>query len=216
MLRSNVFSRFMAPKHKKPLTTANAKVRKTNYNLIFDGNSLTAYDGYVGIVAQSLRAKGDTPTVQNYGVSGQTTAQMLSDVVTQVDTLANLNKPLNIVSCWEGSNDLQLGGTVVAAHSRLMDYCIGRRNAGFKVIVGTLTPRNTVDIEAKRLAVNTLLRNTWTTFADGLVDVGGDPIIGNLATCSDTRYYVDGVHFASQGHPIVAGYFLAAVEALLY
>jgi hypothetical protein len=71
-----------------------------------------------------------------------------------------------------------------------------RRNAGFKVIVSTILPRSQAGLastfETDRQMVNTLIRDNWQSFADGLSDIGANPIIGDSGDELNKAYYVDG------------------------
>lgn len=187
-------------------------------SLVLDGNSLTAFVGYPGMLPALLRP-GFTTTIINYAVSGQTTINMLSDAVTQIDTTANKAKSYNILFMWEGINDLFFGATANAAYNRIVEYCNGRRAYGFKVLVGTLTPRTNAgtpsDYEAKRLEVNTLIRANYTTFSDGMVDIGGDANLGATGASNNTTYYYDLVHMTTAGNQIVAGLVASTVNSIL-
>jgi hypothetical protein len=67
--------------------------------------------------------------------------------------------------------------------------------------------------EERRQAVNRRLRLSWADFADGLVDVAADPLLGAPGCEKDLRYWVrGGVHLTNQGLGVVAGY---VREALL-
>lgn len=194
-------------------------VRSNFYNLIFDGDSLTAFEGYVTIVRVIQTEKGDTLTVVNYAVPGQDILMMISDAPTQVDTPTNKNKPLNILSCWAGTNHIgfnrALGSTT---HDTLKSYCQARRAYGFKVMVTTCLPRLDFDTsqEAQRTIFNNLIRTEWASYADALVDVASDPIMGAVATTSNKLYYADGIHFGSSGSDRLAPYFVTAIEKLLH
>lgn len=160
-----------------------------------------------------------TVRIVNYGVGGQTTAQMLADAASQVDIPLNKDKSYNIVFCWEGINDLYYNATIQQCFDNIKNYCLARRAYGFKVVVGSLTPRTNIgtpaDYEQKRLAVNDLIRANYTTFADALVDIGGDANMGVTGASANTTYYEDLVHFTTTGYTIVANLLATAVNGLL-
>lgn len=146
---------------------------------------------------------------------------MVSDH-TDADPLVDIYK-LNIFSIFAGTNDFgQLGDSPTEVGRKLVDYVHARKLYGWdRVIVATMLPRDhAADVdyphfEADRLAFNTWLRANWSSFADGLVDVGADPIMGDVANILDTTYYLDGVHPTALGHTILAPYFETAIRAVL-
>jgi hypothetical protein len=189
---------------------------KALLNLSMDGNSLTAQNQYPPLVVAALPEY--TVRLNNVAVSGQTTAQMLSDEST-LDTLDNLNGYKNIIHVWEGSNELFFGADAFTTYTNLVNYCLHRKAAGFTVIIATLSPRiyagTPITQEADRLTVNANIRSNWRTFADALSDIGGDPIVGNYAYCLNTTYFTDGCHFAPAGNMIIAGVVTKAIRSLV-
>lgn len=208
----------------KPRTTNNTvvvpQVRRNNYNLLLDGNSITIYIGWSEALRSDLTAKGDNYTFGNYAVSGQTITQMNADASTQIDGAFVANK-LNIVTCWEVVNDYRMNGASLNyTYDQMVTYCQNRRARGFKVLVCTTMPSTYPTIpttfEADRLIMNQRFRDNYTSYADGLVDIGGHPILGNIAYCPDTRYFVDLIHLASLGHNIAKVEWLKGIEKILY
>lgn len=193
--------------------------------IVFDGNSLTVGVGgsqsYAVNTVSALANAGFSVTSTNTAVSGQTTAQMLTRAPVHVDPAHDATRDFNVYVAWEGINDLYFGASVSQAYSHLVTVCQGRRAAGFKVVVGTLTPRQNTGTpagqEASRLAVNALLRASWTTFADALADIGASSPLGVLATCTNPVYYdaSDLVHFTDVGYDIVAGIVAAAIQTIV-
>lgn len=191
-------------------------------NLILDGNSLTAFPTSYAPYLPARIKSAYTKTIRNFAVSGQTTAQMLSDASTQIDLPLHLNASYNIIFVMEGINHLFLNPAISAqtAYNSLRTYCLNRQAYGFKVIVGTLTPRSEpgtqIDYDDKRRAVNTLLRANWQTFASAIMDIGGHPLMGQKGDSNSTAYYLsDKVHFAPPGAIIVADLVAAQVNSFL-
>lgn len=213
-------------------------------NLVWDGNSLvigqgssagydmpnqatnyidTLINGYVG--ATYITADSDS---SNLGVGGQTTGAMIADGVAQVDALFNSTPNAyrdQIVVCWEGTNDLWLGSgsggvdTPQDAYDNLSDYCLARRTAGFKVVVGTILPRQNTgtpsDFETKRRELNEMLRTGWPDFADALADVAAHPALGQVDSPLDTTYYnADKVHLTNTGYGAAARIFVDAIRSV--
>ena len=198
----------------------------TSINLVFDGNSLTNGpsfsngETYAEGLYHQLRASYNIGNgFANYAVSNQSTTNMLSDATTTIDVAANLNLQHNICLVMEGINDIYFGATAVGAYTNLVTYCKARQLAGFKVVIGTLTPRQNAGCpptqEADRLTVNELIRANWRTFANGLADVAAIPEIGEFDRCRDTVYYWDLVHLAPRGYTLMQQCFFAAISKLL-
>jgi lysophospholipase L1-like esterase len=193
--------------------------------IVFDGNSLTAGQGstggntYPAQLIALLEALGITGIADyNFGVGGQTTSDMDSDVTTQIDPLI-LGGVQNILFAWEIGNDIYFNGDVSAAQTRFQNYCEDRQAAGWTVIVITLTPRNqstsfgddVTAFNAKLDAANTWLRANYTSFASGLVDVALDD---RLSDYLDTTYFSDGIHYTNAGYGVVAELALPVITGL--
>lgn len=191
--------------------------------LVFDGNSLTSGTGATAgfdYPSQAVTGLKSLWNKYNYGVGGQTTTQMLSDVSTQVDTLYDIGNLENIVIPWEITNELYGGTSETDAYNNYVTYCQARRAAGFKVVAVTVLPRSNVGtpvgFEAARQAANTDIRNNWTTFADALADVAADTSIGDAGDELDTTYYnADKVHMNDAGYGVVAGYVATAINEIM-
>jgi len=194
-------------------------------NVVFDGNSLTAGLGgsrpYSVNCIQSLVNAQYSVISSNFSVSGQTTTQMISDANSQIDGAYDSSKNYNIVVCWEGINDLYFGVTITQAYNNIVNYCLGRKAKGFKVVVVTLTPRQNVGTpanqEVNRLAVNALILQNWKTFADALADIGNNVPMGVFETCNNSIYYAstDLVHFTDVGYNILAGIVTSAIYSAI-
>lgn len=195
--------------------------------IVFEGDSLT----YGQIVA------GRTPTPypdqvissltgkyawDNYGVSGQTVAQMELDHTTQILPNYNASAPKNVCVLWGGTNDMGTAGganSAATTYSRLLDYGGKLRAAGFQVIALTCLPRSDAnapaDFETKRQALNTSIRAGYTNWADVLCDVAADTRIGDDNDELDTTYYTtDLVHLNATGYGVVAGLVKTALATL--
>ena len=185
--------------------------------IVFDGNSLTqgtgatagfSYPDQCFPILKGFRYGG------NFGVSGQTTAQMSSDAVAQIDSLYNSGLYSNILVAWEIRNSRVVGGrTMAEAYSDYVSYCQARQAAGWKVMALTVLPCNGGDeppgFEAERVAINAQIVSDWPTFADELCDVAADT---RLDDYTDATYFnADEVHLTDAGYGVVAE--LVAVKA---
>jgi len=200
------------------ITQLTAAINNLRYKslIVFDGNSMTdaTYSSYP---ATTVAALTDTWTSQNFGVSGQTTIEMIADAAAQIDVLYDTNMLKNVVVFWEVANDLYFGATRADAQARMVQYCQARQAAGWKVVVLTLLPRSkfdTLTYEDDRTAINSYIRANYATFADAVADVAGDSRIGDNGDCDDTTYYTDGCHMTTAGYNIVAEIVAATINAL--
>lgn len=181
-------------------------------HIVFDGDSLTAgstaTDPYPSQLMRRFR-----PGVQwaNLGIGGQRLQDMLEHAPAAVDPLYDADLGQNVVVVWGGTNDMRWWAhTPAVVYSRLREYCLGRRQTGYTVVVLTLLPRSDgiypPNFEADRLALNSKIRATWPGFADAIVDVGSDPLIGQQGNEVNTRFFSgDRVHLNDLGLSVVAG-----------
>lgn len=191
--------------------------------LIFDGDSITAgSQSRFGRTypAQTVEGLDSRTVTTNVAVGGQTVAQMLSDVVAQVDPMYDPAK-LNVVIVGGGTNDLYVAGgsvTVDTLYANYVAYHQGRRAAGFKTVALTLFPRTEVGTpgthEAKRLDFNDRVRTNWATFADALADVGNDAVMGPTGASDNVTYFADKTHPTNAGYAVMARYVRAALASL--
>lgn len=187
------------------------EVTAATKQIVFDGNSLTV--GYGASLSfdypsQMLIILNDGSwTGQNFGVSSQTTTDMIEDAVETIDALYNAQYDENVLIAWEITNDLYFGATKEDAYSRFVKYCKLRRAAGWKVFVITVLPRTggspPEDFEESRAYCNTKLRNNWRKFADGIIDLAGDI---RYSDATDTEHFPDNTHLSNDGYGTVAAY----------
>lgn len=191
--------------------------------LAVDGNSLTqSRNGAVAMPANVMHDLGDPATLRfvNAGESGHTTTQMLTTALTLVDPLYKPGQ-VNVCLYWEGENDLYFGADAGTAFDHLRAYGQARQRVGFTVVLLTLLPRGDLGVpvtyEADRAAVNALLRANWPTFADALVDVAADPIMGDPAQDAAGVYIsqIDHVHLTDAGSLRVAQLVAEVLRPLL-
>ncbi len=202
----------------------------TNANIVVDGNSLSTSAGSGIAWPAKLSAlppfNSNGAAVTNLAVSGQNTRNMLTDAATQIDPLYDDQKA-NILIAWEIRNDIVAGQTIQQALDNFQQYCTERREAGFYVVVLTLTPSWRDDyqiggeagynqLEADRLSINTSLRENHKDYSDLLIDIGDHPLLGQTGAnepsgwqFSDgrmgaTTLYTDGTHFSDAGKDLIA------------
>ena len=133
-------------------------------------------------------------------------SDMIVEAPAEVDPHHDPEADINVVLVMAGAGDIRAGRSVAAVYADLQRYCTERRAAGFKVIVLTLLPRRQPEwFEGARLALNALVRESWTTFADGLDDVAADRRIGDTGDNFDRQYYgPDSTHPNAAGYAVMA------------
>jgi len=204
------------------------------YNIVCDGNSLTLGQGssisYPQLMELNLK-KNISCKVTNLGVGAQTTLDMLSD---QAQQLQSHYEPLarNILFTWEIRNHIVINcPDINFAKLKFMEYCKKANEQGYEVYVLTLLPsyaskycgeatEKAYDkLEQDRLLINDWLRSEYNTFANGIVDIAKDSLIGKRGQNHElkysyssykrpkqTDYYYDGTHLTQKGYSIVANH----------
>lgn len=186
------------------------KLDMANCKIIVDGNSLTVYSGvnlHDKIKANLLTSEA---TCVGFGVSGQTTAQMIADQQAQVIAAFDPAKT-NIVVALEIGNHIYVDGvTGTTAHASYKQYGLSIRAAGGKFIACTAFDRNSVATPnpAVRTGINianNLMRDQWPGYANALVDAQRWlPAVFDNA--ENLGYWPDGVHYAPFAYDKFAQY----------
>jgi lysophospholipase L1-like esterase len=203
-----------------------------NRQIVFDGNSLTKRNKdrlfrramyNLSVISKSY----NNVLVRNYGVPGQTTADLISDYSTQVaPAFSNTGYTLSqshYVFC-EVTNDLWGGATVATAKANIDSLVASAKATGFKVWVmvpicryylgntgGRSETQWNLDLDALRQYVRA---NSFA--ADHIIDITDSRLsIDRSAFASDAlfntqvnsitnnlTYYVDGTHLTDTGYDI--------------
>jgi hypothetical protein len=198
----------------KLFNKSKTKFNLTNAIIVGDGNSLTY--GYLSSnpTTKSYTAVLDADTdfngctFYNFGVSAQTTQDMIDDAVSQVDAVYS-GSVTSILIAWEVGNDIYFNGSVSAAMTRFWSYCDSRKSAGWKVYVVTCTPRdqsttfgdNSSQYNVKLADANAFIKSDYATHADGVIDLADDI---RFQGYNLTYYNADKVHFTDAGYAAVA------------
>jgi len=179
--------------------------------ILFDGDSRTGGKPY------PFEAFGQSEKTwygfKHLGTSGAGLELLTSDAPTNVDPVRNGSDSICVI--WAGVNNS--GATAEDIHDLIESYCLARKAAGWKVLVCTEIDaqdagRLANNWPTKYLELNTLLRADYTTFADGLADLGAN---ANLQDATNTTYFsVDKVHLTNAGYTVVAGIVGPALAAL--
>jgi lysophospholipase L1-like esterase len=184
--------------------------------IVVDGNSYTvgypSYTSFADIIATHYAV-----TVTNFGVSGQTTNEMLADEYSQVLPTFDATK-LNILLVVEGGNDIYYWGDVDSAVARYIRYAAIAKAAGFKVIASTTIPRdqttafgdNPTQYNAKLSEFNTKLIANYNKF-DRLIRPDTAAIFQSYTSGG---YHSDYVHPNQTGQQKFADLFISAINSL--
>ncbi len=191
--------------------------------VVFVGDSLTA--GGPGIQPVShcypwhlCRHYGGAVKPLVTATPGQTVAQQRAVVNQQVLPLDRTPFAASVAVVVIGSNDLWLGGAAADTAAAVADLCGAVRSAGFKVIVGTITPRaagsaaQQVTLSSAVSATNATIRGNYAAYADALLDWAADP---RLADYTDAIYFADGCHTTDAGDGVKAQLVKAVLDPLL-
>lgn len=213
----------------------------TGTNVIWDGNSLTvntlqsgATDSLESMASMTMdRPETSGATMTNFGVSGQTTAQMLSDQSTQVFPSFIAGKR-NILHVFEIYNDIYYNGVVADAVARYWQYLDQARayatanNIDLKIIAwGVLdndittfgaNPSKTsgfgdtaAQLQAKLLSAYNTIKAGWPSHADGFVD----PRASSKLYPYTAQYSWDGTHLYTIGYVELETYAWAAQQPFM-
>lgn len=197
----------------------------TKPNLVVcDGNSFTsgyglsAWLSYPSVLNGLLAAAGVRNAISNKGVTGQTTAQMSADAVTDIYPLLTRAHTTSVLVAWEIRNDMYVNGVTVAQGVDAIEaYCDAARTAGFdKIVLINVKPdaafQNTWQTGVWD-TVNTEIDGRWAGFADALVDLRLITEIQNPLNA--TYFQADTVHLTAAGYALVAAAVQTAVEAVV-
>lgn len=184
-------------------------------NIVGDGNSLMRrIDGSQEVwdiitqLSHTTPFQGTNVTFHNFGVGGQTTANMSSDAAVQIDTLYN-PAVKNILIVWEVTNDIGFNQSISGAITRMTTYCNARRAAGWKVVLLTCIPRGGLSVSGQTqpsydndlVTANTSLIAGEGVFADKVIDLRSD---SRLFAVDPVYYRVgDVTHLNQEGYRIV-------------
>jgi len=195
------------------------------YKIVCDGNSLTFGTNYAegsdSSYPKKLGVLLPISRVINYGVSGQTTIDMINDYSSQIAPQYTADTT-SVLVAWEIGNDLYYTGNTDTCKNRIRRYCEYGQATGYLVLVGTAPHRgyssNTSAGDSpstynlKLDTINTWLAANYTDFADKLVDFAGDT---RLNDPNNTTYRdADKVHYIGAGYTLIAAAVRTKVDEL--
>ncbi len=152
------------------------------------------------------------------GSGGAQLSDMQSRAAANIAAYYRTGLAKNIVVIWGGLNDANNAVDEPTTYTRLTTLCATYRAAGFKVIVCTEIDCQSIPLIAVGWhttfypTLNTAIRANWTTFADGLADLGGNAALQDATNV--TYYNVDLTHLTTAGYAVVAGIVATAVNLI--
>ena len=176
---------------------------------------------------QTVALLGSNWRAVNFGVGGQTLANMESDAATQIDRLYYPGGNRTKLVWWGGTNDLYFGASASTTLSRSSTYYGNRKAASWGLVEIGILPRTNSGtpgtFETDRQTIRTSKLASYTTAtaypliwknADGnyYIDIGGDATIGQAGQTTNTTYYLDLVHLTTAGYAIIADYVKKAIQ----
>ena len=174
----------------------------TTPTIIYAGDSLTEaaaadypYNYYLTLPSEYNQI--------NLGVSGKYMAAINTDRDTILNPLYGSSTE-NVVIIWAGINDIFFGENALDTFNALKDFGQYEQSLGVKVIVLTTINHMTSFTEPIRNEYNTMIRNQWSTFADGIADVAANDNFGLSTSHTNPVYYADQVHLTNAGYELIA------------
>lgn len=187
----------------------------------FVGNSLTTGMFCGNGQTWSAKTAAKIPGLKswcNISQGGITTQGLAALSPEKIDRLLPLRTGASVLVFWEGTSDLVVNNaSAEAAHEAIKQFCIARRKAGWKkIVVMTPLPREAGgDFEARRSALNQLLREHSADYSDVLADIASNDLIGKDGDQKNKDYFTDAVHLTAKGNEVVAGIVAAKLAPLV-
>ncbi len=191
------------------------------YNLVCDGNSLTAGTGASSanllsypsqLRTQLITSQADHSdkywSVKSVGISGHTTLQRTAAFLNDVHPQFSQKYGRNIVAFFEVRNDVVVNAaTLEIAIANVQAYVTQARASGWEVMLATVPPNTTttngVNTIIPQFNAWLLANSQWSDFP--IVDLAADP---SLDDASDLTFFnADGTHPTDAGYAAMASVF---------
>lgn len=174
------------------------------------GDSLSSQQGggatYNGWVDQvQMRSLGRMLLASNAGVTGNTTAQMLARLST--DVLAYTPKLVTVLG---GTNDITQSVSAATTKANLASIVTTLQAAGIAVVMCTIPPRQDTTSGSSTAGLNAWIRQYAGTHGCYLLDVY-KATVDRTTNQYASGYAADSVHMLKPGHTAVADRFLTDI-----
>jgi hypothetical protein len=190
-----------------------------NMKIVSDGNSnsvgynLPAGDDYPTFAYNTLGGSGAGYSISNNGVSGQTTQDMQTDAVSQIDAQYNGAKTRNFLFAWEVENDVYVNGVSSStAATNMLNYWSGRKATGFYVIGATSPLRGNNPVVNDTIEATNVRLRAGTSNYNALVDIPTIPILSNIR---GSGFQADNTHFSLSGVNALSDAYVSKVRTAL-
>lgn len=183
--------------------------KHTNYKILNDGNSIVK--GYPITTGYSVNLSQDLELpVSNFGIGGYSTTQLIQ-IGERIDTIQHSDTTY-IVLLDEARNDIYYGLTGQQAYQNYKTYCSDRKlaNPNVKLVLCIPTPSisvNNTEIANFRSLIKADFKSTSDSivyinsqYADVLIDLQNDSIMGYPNCNLNILYYCDGIHLTELGN----------------
>ena len=148
----------------------------------------------------------------NIGTGGWPLGALIGEAPTKVDPLYDPSLKQNVLIVFGGTNDLGGGHkSAETAFGDLITYCRAR-HAAYPWRILVVTPPVAAypgvypaDFDAQMVRYDSLIRRNWQYFADGIIDTGADPRLGQPGAEHNAAYFSDKdfTHLTDAGYAIV-------------
>jgi lysophospholipase L1-like esterase len=205
-------------------------VSRTNHQIVFDGDSLTAgynSSGHGNYPTTTIAALSGAYAWSNLGVGGRLVSTILASAPSYADTLwTNYTGSKKVYILWAGTNDYQASVSGATVYANTISRCNAAKAAGATAVIvltcinrGTFTgPMTTqqgignTDLRADSPTLVSGVVYTGASYCSYLVDVQAEP---NLQTTGNTTYFAsDTIHLTNAGYAIVASDVKTALNQL--
>lgn len=179
--------------------------------VICDGNSLTQGTGGTPYPTQLDALCASVVVTTNIGVSGQTTADMAADYLSQVRPLSSSRADRNVLVLWEVRNSVFGGVTPRTAVDTLWGMVDRAAISGWSVYVCTVIASVETGslTDAKIAEANGYIRAEAGSHGCSVVDLAAD---ARLSDDLNTAYFdADQIHLNTTGYGVVAALVKAAL-----
>jgi lysophospholipase L1-like esterase len=205
-------------------------INRTNHQIIFDGDSLTAgynSSGHGNYPSATMAALSGVYAWSNIGVGGRLLSTILTNAPTYADGLwGNYVGSKKVYVLWAGTNDYQASASGATVYANTVSRCNAAKAAGATAVIvltcinrgtftGAMTTQQTVgngDLRADSPTLVSGVVYTGASYCNYLVDVQAEP---NLQTTTNTTYFAsDTIHLTNAGYAIVAADMKTALNQL--
>lgn len=149
-------------------------------------------------------------------VDGQSLQTMLGNISEATALITDNYLRERVVVVFAGTNDMYSGGrTPAQVLADAQSYGNAIRGAGGKFIFVTPLPRDNGTFNTNRATLVAAVRSSWKNWADAVVIMSDDQVMGGDDQATDEDYYqVDHVHPTAAGEARIAYHVQAAIEAV--